>query len=141
VVSHDIKLLAAAIGRVLHLDRDGVVVYRGTYSDYREARRLDELRLTALAERQQTQIKRLKTLADSMRGQTEKRARKAKTLDTRVQHLAAKAVAAPAKERRGRDRVPRAPHSGPPVRGASGVTKGDGGPPGFAGAALDASPG
>ena len=46
------------------------------------------------------EIRRLKTLADSMRGQTEKRARKAKTIDTRVEKLAAKKVVGPAREQR-----------------------------------------
>src|SRR6266540_4332726 len=141
VVSHDIKLLDAAISRVLHLDREGVVVYRGTYSEYREARRLDELRLTALADRQTAEIKRLKTLADSMRGQTEKRARKAKTLDTRVRHLTARAVAAPAKQRRVRYRFPEPPHCGRPVLEASDVTKGYGGPPVFERVTFDLSRG
>ena len=74
VVSHDLALLDASITRILHLDRDGVVEYRGTYSQYRESRHRDEVRLTALAQRQEQEIKRLKTLADSMRGQTAKRA-------------------------------------------------------------------
>ena len=87
VVSHDIELLDASITRILHLDRDQVVEYRGTYSQYREARAEDENRLTSLAGRQEQEIRRLKTLADSMRGQTAKRARKAKTLDTRVEKL------------------------------------------------------
>jgi ATPase subunit of ABC transporter with duplicated ATPase domains len=68
VVSHDLGLLDGAITRILHLDRDGVVQYRGTYSEYRAARRADEARLGALAGRQQAEVKRLKTLADSMRG-------------------------------------------------------------------------
>ena len=38
VVSHDLALLDASITRILHLDRDGVVEYRGTYSQYRESR-------------------------------------------------------------------------------------------------------
>ncbi len=38
VVSHDLALLDASITRILHLDRDGVVEYRGTYSQYRAAR-------------------------------------------------------------------------------------------------------
>ena len=141
VVSHDIKLLDAAITRVVHLDRDGVVLYRGTYSEYREARRLDEVRLRTLADRQHTEIKRLKTLADSMRGQTAKRARKAKTLDTRVEHLAAKVVTAPARERRVRYRFPDPPHCGRVVLQASGLTKGYGGPPVFEGATFDLSRG
>ena len=36
VVSHDIGLLDASITRILHLDRDGVVEYKGTYSQYRD---------------------------------------------------------------------------------------------------------
>src|SRR5438093_10385254 len=78
VVSHDLALLDTSITRILHLDRDGVVEYRGTYRQYREARRADETRLRTLVERQDREIRRLKTLADSMRGSTAKRARKAK---------------------------------------------------------------
>src|SRR5436309_9537466 len=69
VVSHDLSLLDASITRILHLGRDGVIEYRGTYREYREARRLDEVRLGKLAERQRHEIQRLRTLADSMRGQ------------------------------------------------------------------------
>ena len=131
VVSHDLALLDASITRIVHLDHDGVVLYRGTYSQYREARRQDEARLAALAERQQAEIKRLKTLADAMRGQTEKRARVAKTLDSRVARLKAHAVQGPAKERTVRFRFPDPPHSGRLVLEASGLTKGYGGPPVF----------
>jgi ATPase subunit of ABC transporter with duplicated ATPase domains len=112
VVSHDLALLDASITRILHLDREGVVQYRGTYSEYREARRQDEARLRAMAERQQTEIRRLKTLADSMRGQTAKRARKAKTLDSRAARLESTAVHGPARERRVRYRFPEPPHAG-----------------------------
>jgi ATPase subunit of ABC transporter with duplicated ATPase domains len=131
VVSHDLELLDAAITRIVHLDRDGVVLYRGSYAQYRESRRLDEIRLRTLAERQQDEIKRLKTLADSMRGQTVKRARKAKSLDTRVEHLRKRAIAAPNKERTVRYRFPDPPHAGRQVLGASGLRKGYGGPPVF----------
>ena len=131
VVSHDLGLLDRAITRILHLDRDGVVAYRGTYSQYREARRQDEIRLTALAGRQQTEIKRLKTLADSMRGSTEKRARKAKTLDTRVARLEGEAVAAPTRDKRVAFRFPPPPHSGNVVLTAEGLSKSYGGPPVF----------
>ena len=128
VVSHDIVLLDASITRILHLDRDGVVEYRGTYTQYREARARDEKRLTALASRQETEIKRLKTLADSMRGQTAKRARKAKTLDTRVARLQARKVAAPTRERGVRFRFPEPPHSGRTMLSVDALTKGYGGP-------------
>ena len=137
VVSHDIALLDASITRILHLDRDGVVEYRGTYTQYREARTLDEKRLTAVASRQDAEIKRLKTLADSMRGQTAKRARKAKTLDTRVARLQARKVAAPSKERGVRFRFPDPPHSGRTSLVADGLTKGYGGPPVFERVSFD----
>ena len=60
-------LLDRSITRVLHLDDGELVEYRGTYSQYREARRRDEARLTKVAARQEAEIQRLRTLADSMR--------------------------------------------------------------------------
>ena len=131
VVSHDIGLLDTSITRILHLDRDGVVEYKGTYSQYREARRQDEERLTALASRQEAEIKRLKTLADSMRGQTAKRARKAKTLDTRAAKLAERKVEGPTKERTVKFRFPEPPHCGKTVLTTEGLAKSYGGPPVF----------
>jgi ATPase subunit of ABC transporter with duplicated ATPase domains len=131
VVSHDLGLLDRAITRIVHLDRDGVVAYRGTYSQYREARRQDEARLATLAERQQAEIRRLKTLADSMRGSTAKRARKAKTLDTRVERLEDAAVTAPTKDKRVAFRFPSPPHSGNVVLTAEGLSKRYDGPPVF----------
>jgi len=113
------------------------VIYRGTLTEYRAARRQDEQRLAALAGRQQAEIRRLKTLADSMRGQTEKRARKAKTLDTRVERLRAHAVSAPTTERRVRYRFPDPPHSGRLVLEATGLAKGYGGPPVFEDVGFD----
>ena len=137
VVSHDIALLDASITRILHLDRDGVVEYRGTYTQYRTARAADEQRLTALAGRQEQEIRRLKTLADSMRGQTAKRARKAKTLDTRVDKLESRKVTGPARERTVRFRFPPPPHSGRQVLAVEGLTKGYGGPPVFTDVSFD----
>jgi ATPase subunit of ABC transporter with duplicated ATPase domains len=137
VVSHDLKLLDASITRILHLDRDTVVEYRGTYSQYREARRQDEIRLRAMAERQEQEIRRLKTLADSMRGQTAKRARKAKTLDTRVEKLTAKKVEGPAREKRVTFRFPAPPHSGKVLLVARDLAKSYGGPPVFEDVSFD----
>ena len=131
VVSHDLGLLDASITRILHLDRDGIVEYRGTYGQYREARRLDEARLATLAARQDQEIRRLKTLADSMRGQTAKRARKAKTLDTRAARLEAARIHAPTRERSVRYRFPRPPHCGRTVLTVRELSKAYGGPPVF----------
>jgi ATPase subunit of ABC transporter with duplicated ATPase domains len=137
VVSHDIALLDGSITRILHLDRDGIVEYRGTYSAYRKARALDEKRLAALASRQDAEIRRLRTLADSMRGQTAKRARKAKTLDTRVARLQARKISAPSRERAVRFRFPEPPHAGRVVLAAESLAKGYGGPPVFEDVSFD----
>jgi ATPase subunit of ABC transporter with duplicated ATPase domains len=123
VVSHDIVLLDASITRILHLDRDGAVEYRGTYSQYREARARDEERLATLAERQDREIRRLRTLADSMRGQTQRRARTAKSMDTRRAKLEAARIEAPTHERTMRFRFPEPPHCGRTVLSVEGLTK------------------
>ncbi len=137
VVSHDLALLDGSITQILHLDRDGVVRYRGTYSEYREARRLEEARLVNLAARQQAEIDRLKTLADSMRGQTAKRARKAKTLDSRVGRLEVHRTHGPTTEHSARYRFPAPPRAGAIVLHAEGLAKGYGGPPVFEGVSFD----
>jgi ATPase subunit of ABC transporter with duplicated ATPase domains len=137
VVSHDLALLDAAITRIVHLDHDGVVQYRGTYSQYRAARTADEVRRAALATRQTAEIDRLKTLADSMRGSTAKRARKAKSLDTRVEHLAERRIEGPRREKVVRYRFPAPPHAGKVVLVAEGLTKGYGGPPVFEDVSFD----
>ncbi|MGH9126496.1 MAG: ABC-F family ATP-binding cassette domain-containing protein [Acidimicrobiales bacterium] len=131
VVSHDLHLLDAAISRVLHLDEGELVEYKGTYSQYRRARAEDEQRRTRLAERQRAEIKRLDSLADSMRHQTAKRARIAKTLDKRVDRLQAEAITGPAKERKYHVRLPEPPHAGRVVIEVSGLAKAYSGPPVF----------
>ena len=88
VVSHDIGLLdaldhadpAPGSRRRRRVQGHLLAVPRG------RARRT-RTGFAALAARQEQEIRRLKTLADSMRGQTAKRARKAKTLDTRAAKL------------------------------------------------------
>ena len=127
VISHDIELLDASITRIMHLDRDGIVEYRGTYTAYRAARARDEERLGRVAARQQAEITRLSTLANQMRGQTVKRARIAKSLDTRVAKLEARRVDAPSHEKRVRFRFPTPPHSGRTVLVADGLAKSYGG--------------
>jgi ATPase subunit of ABC transporter with duplicated ATPase domains len=131
VVSHDVELLDAALTRVLHLDDSRIVEYRGTYSRYRTARRLEEARLARLAERQQDEIRRLKALADKMRGQTVKRARVAGSLDSRVRRLRAEAVGPVRRERTYRVRFPAPPRSGRVALEADGLAKSYGGPPVF----------
>ena len=132
VVSHDLELLDEAITRVLHLDEGEIVEYKGTYSQYREARAADEVRLRKLATRQQAEIKRLSDLADSMRHQTAKRARIAKSLDKRVSRLQTTAVGTPRKgDRRYRVQFPMPPRAGRVVLEADGLAQAYGGPPVF----------
>ncbi|TMC69190.1 MAG: ABC-F family ATP-binding cassette domain-containing protein [Chloroflexi bacterium] len=128
VVSHDLILLDEAITRVLHLDGGRLVEYRGTYSQYQQARRLEEKRLTSLAVRQEAEIKRLSLLAEVMRRQTEKRARTAKAIFKRVDRLKAAKVSAPKRERKVRVRFPDPPHSGRVVLNVEALAKGYGGP-------------
>lgn len=137
VVSHDLVLLDEAITRVLHLDERALVEYKGTYSQYRTARKLDEARLAKLAARQQSEIKRLSTLADSMRHQTEKRARIAKTLDSRVSRMKDTAVIGPRRERSIAVRFPEPPRTGKIALRVDGLTKGYGGPPVFSELAFE----
>jgi ATPase subunit of ABC transporter with duplicated ATPase domains len=112
VISHDLALLDQAITRILHLDEGELIEYRGTYSQYLVARKEDEQRRAKLATRQEAEIRRLKSLADVMRRQTEKRARQAKVLDTRVDRLQRERVEAVKRERTMKVKLPEPPRAG-----------------------------
>jgi ATPase subunit of ABC transporter with duplicated ATPase domains len=128
VVSHDLALLDEAITRVLHLDDARLVDYKGTYSQYRQARTADEARLSRTAAHQAAEIHRLSSLADSMRHSTAKRARQAKSLDHRVDRLREAAVTGPKRERRHHIRLPVPPRAPRVVIEVSGLAKSYGGP-------------
>ena len=129
VVSHDLELLDEAITRVLHLDRVNdaaigtLVEYKGTYSQYVAARAKDEARQAKVAARQQSEINRLSALADKLRHSTEKMARKAQTLDTRVARLQREKLDAPSAQRTLTVRFPDPPHAGRTVVEAVGIAK------------------
>jgi ATPase subunit of ABC transporter with duplicated ATPase domains len=124
VVSHDLDLLDESITRVMHLDEGDLVEYKGTYSQYRQARAADEERQARLAARQSAEIRRLSDLAESMRHQTAKRARVAKTLDRRVSRMREDAVAGPRRhERQYHVSFPKPPHCGRVVLEAEGLSK------------------
>ena len=129
VISHDLGLLDDAITRVMHLDREAedasgtVVEYRGTYTKYLASREADEERLTRLAGRQRKEITRLSQQADSMRGQSAKRARVAKSLDARAARLDAERVVAPEHRRTLAVKLPAPPESDRQVLAADGVAK------------------
>jgi ATPase subunit of ABC transporter with duplicated ATPase domains len=112
LISHDLPLLDRAIDRVLSLREGQLREYKGNYSSYlrqEEERRLGEEKL---ASRQDADIQRLKALADSMRGQTEKRARLAKVLDHRVDRLKSERVEVTKAERKVTFKLPAPPRSG-----------------------------
>jgi ATPase subunit of ABC transporter with duplicated ATPase domains len=131
VVSHDLVLLDEAITRILHLDDAELIEYKGTYSQYRTARKRDEERLAKMARRQQSEITRLSSLANVMRQQTQRRARVARSIDSRVHRLKTQAVDAPRSERSIRVRFPDPPRAGRVVLRVRALTKGYGGPPVF----------
>jgi ATPase subunit of ABC transporter with duplicated ATPase domains len=137
VVSHDLALLDRSITRVLHLDGNALVEYKGTYTAYREARKADEARRTKVARRQHAEIERLASLADSMRHSTQKRARKAQALDTRVARLRGDAIAAPTRERTVRFRFPEPPRSGDVALVVEDLRKSYGGPAVFEDVGFD----
>jgi ATPase subunit of ABC transporter with duplicated ATPase domains len=134
MVSHDIELLDEAITRVLHLERDQhadggtLTEYKGTYTQYRTARALDEKRLTKQATAQQAEVVRLSTLANKMRGQGGQRTRKAKVLDHKVERLESQKIDAPKHERNISVRLPDPPASGRVVLEVSDLAKSYGGP-------------
>src|ERR1700730_10718698 len=128
VVSHDLNLLDEAITRVIHLDAGNLIKYRGTYSQSKRARALEEKRLTSLAQRQEADIKRLSLLAEVMRRQTEKRARAAKSIFKRVDRMKAVQVSAPRRERKVKVHFPDPPHSGRVALTVEKLAKGYGGP-------------
>jgi len=137
VVSHDIELLDESITRVLHLERDQhadggtITEYKGTYTQYKDARVADEKRLTKQAAEQTAEVVRLSTLADKMRGQGGQRTRKAKVLDHRVERLQSQRVEGPKLERSITVRLPEPPHCGRVVLEVEGLVKSYNGPPVF----------
>ena len=112
VISHDLPLLDKSIDRVLALREGQLREYKGNYTKFlqlEEERRLSEEKL---ASHQDEQIDRLSKLADSMRGQTEKRARLAKVLDRKVEKLQDNRVEVTKKERKVTFKLPVPPRSG-----------------------------
>jgi ATPase subunit of ABC transporter with duplicated ATPase domains len=106
VVSHDLKLLDHAITKVLHIANERLTEWKGNYSKFEALREADQSQRERAATLEQREITRLSTLADSMRNSTEKRARKAKALDKRVEHLEAGRTQVDRRERASKFRLP-----------------------------------
>jgi ATPase subunit of ABC transporter with duplicated ATPase domains len=112
VISHDLPLLDKSIDRVLALREGQLREYKGNYSKFLQLENERRLSEEKLASHQDEQIDRLSKLADSMRGQTEKRARLAKVLDRKVEKLQDNRVEVTKKEKKVTFKLPAPPRSG-----------------------------
>ena len=112
VVSHDLKLLDHSITKVLHIANQRLTEWKGNYSRFQAQHEADQTQRERASELEQREIARLSTLADSMRASTEKRARKAKSLDKRVERMQAERTQVDKRERASKFKLPTPPRSG-----------------------------
>ena len=112
VVSHALKLLDHSITKVLHISNQRLTEWKGNYSRFQAQHEADQSQRERASELEQREIARLSTLADSMRASTEKRARKAKSLDKRVDRMQADRTQVDKRERASKFKLPTPPRSG-----------------------------
>jgi ATPase subunit of ABC transporter with duplicated ATPase domains len=112
VVSHDLKLLDRSINKVLHLSDGHLHEFKGTYSSYMVQLEADQSQRERSSVLEGREIKRLSTLADSMRGSTNRRARIAKSIDKRVERLESAKTEVHKRERKSTFRLPTPRRSG-----------------------------
>jgi ATPase subunit of ABC transporter with duplicated ATPase domains len=142
VISHDLDLLDEAITRVLHLDRGGeeatghMVEYKGTYSQYVDARAKDEVRQAKVAAAQEKEIARLQRVVDRF-GAKATKATMAHSVEKRIARIESTKIDAPDAKRQLRVVFPDPPHSGRMVLEVDHLTKGYGGPPVFSDVSFD----
>ena len=87
VISHDLELLDKSIDKVLHLHDGRLTEYKGNYTSFTNRLAEDQAQRAKASAQEEREIKRLGQLADSMRGQTQQRAKTAKALDRRVDRI------------------------------------------------------
>jgi ATPase subunit of ABC transporter with duplicated ATPase domains len=142
VISHDLELLDEAITRVLHLDRDGedatghLVEYRGTYTQYVNARKLDEERLARKATLQAKEVARLQGIVDRF-GAKATKAAMAHSIEKRIARIEDEGVSGPRAAKQLHVRFPDPPTPGVTVVEALGLSKSYVGPPVFADVSFD----
>jgi len=112
VISHDLELLDQAITRVLHLDKRGAHRIQGHLFAVPRAAKVGRGTSRQDRDAPRAEIRRLSTLADSMRHQTSKRARIAKSLDKRVEKLEGSKVERLKRDQSMRVKLPDPPHAG-----------------------------
>ncbi len=112
VISHDLKLLDKVITKVLSLAEGGLREFKGNYTSYRHQLMADIEQREKRRSLEDRQIRKLSTLADSMRASTEDRARKAKVLDRRVERMKGNRTELVKRDRKTRFRLPTPARSG-----------------------------
>jgi len=121
VISHDIRLLDRVITKVLQLADGELREFPGNYTAFRAQLSADIGRREKKSSLEGREIRRLSTLADSMRASTAGRARKAKVLDRRVAHLEDNRTQVVKRERTVTFRLPTPSRSGATPLTSSGV--------------------
>jgi ATPase subunit of ABC transporter with duplicated ATPase domains len=129
VISHDIKLLDRAITKVLHLADASLREFKGTYTSYRTQLAADQAQRERSSTLEGREIARLTTLADSMRGSTVRRARIARSLDSRVGRLESTRTVVDKRERKTRFTLPEPQRSAATPLTVEGLSVAYGGPP------------
>jgi ATPase subunit of ABC transporter with duplicated ATPase domains len=112
VVSHDLKLLDRSISKVLHISNQRLTEWKGNYSKFEAQHEADQSQRERASALEQREIARLSSLADSMRGQTAKRAKVAKSLDRRVERIEGQRTHVDKREKASKFRLPTPPRSG-----------------------------
>jgi ATPase subunit of ABC transporter with duplicated ATPase domains len=97
---------------VLHISNQRLTEWKGNYSRFLAQHEADQSQRERASDLEQREITRLSTLADSMRASTEKRARKAKQLDRRVERMESTRTQVDKRERASKFKLPVPPRSG-----------------------------
>jgi ATPase subunit of ABC transporter with duplicated ATPase domains len=112
VVSHDLKLLDRSISKVLHISNQRLTEWKGNYTKFEAQHEADQSQRERASALEQREIARLSSLADSMRGQTAKRAKVAKSLDRRVERIEGQRTHVDKRDKASKFRLPTPPRAG-----------------------------
>ena len=112
VVSHDLRLLDAAITKVVNLSGGRLRQYSGTYSGFRSQLAVEISQREKSFELEGAKIDKMRAQADKWRHSTEAQARKAKVLDRQVAKMQDRRTEVIKRERAVRFRLPDPVRSG-----------------------------
>jgi ATPase subunit of ABC transporter with duplicated ATPase domains len=106
LISHDLRLLDRAITKVLNLSDSLLAEHPGNYSTFRAGLAAGQAQRERASALEGREIVRLKARANAMRNSTERRARIAKSLDSRVARLESQRTVVTKRERTTKFRLP-----------------------------------